>query len=297
MNTPSAIAVIALALGTPGAARGDEARWAQAASAGSKSALDEDARRRLAAGLAKEVAAALQELDEAPDVEERSRIAGRLESLCARLEAELARQPAEARLHLALGDALNALGEEREDEALARWKKARELDPTLPDPWNNIGGHYAHRGPIEEGLPCFEKAVELAPDEPIYIDNLATAIFLFRAYARERYGIDEQAVFDKALALYRRALALDPTYERAWELAITYSGIEPYRAAAAIADWEQALTLARSPAQAQRVHVHLARWKARAGRLEEARRHLDAVTEPELQELRRRALRSLEPKP
>ena len=54
----------------------------------------------------------------------------------------------------------------------------------------------------------YAKAIELNPAEPVYYQNFATTVYLFRKDARAFYGINEQQVFDKALALYRKAMQI-----------------------------------------------------------------------------------------
>ena len=51
----------------------------------------------------------------------------------------------------------------------------------------------------------------LEPDEPVYYQNFATTVYLYRKDAREFYHIGEQQVFDKALDLYRQATAAGGT--------------------------------------------------------------------------------------
>ena len=64
----------------------------------------------------------------------------------------------------------------------------------------------------------------------MYYQNLATTVYLYRKDAKEFYGIDEQQVFDKSLALYRKAMQLDPdNFPLATDYAESYYGIRPLR--------------------------------------------------------------------
>jgi len=49
------------------------------------------------------------------------------------------------------------------NEALYRWKKAVEADPTYAAAWNNLAIAYEHDGKFEEAKAAYEKALQLDP--------------------------------------------------------------------------------------------------------------------------------------
>ena len=49
------------------------------------------------------------------------------------------------------------------NEALYRWQKAVELDPTYAAAWNNLAVAYEHAGNFEEAKKAYEKALKLDP--------------------------------------------------------------------------------------------------------------------------------------
>jgi Tfp pilus assembly protein PilF len=49
------------------------------------------------------------------------------------------------------------------NEALYRWKKAVETDPTYAAAWNNLAIAYEHEGRFEEAKDAYEKALKLDP--------------------------------------------------------------------------------------------------------------------------------------
>ena len=117
------------------------------------------------------------------------------------------------------------------------------------------------------------------PNEPVYYQNLATTVYLYRKDAEQFYGINEQQVFDKALALYRKAMQLDPdNFPLATDYAQSYYGIRPLRTNDALVAWTNALQIAHDDIEREGVYIHLARIKIAAGRFDEARAQLDAVT-------------------
>jgi Tfp pilus assembly protein PilF len=49
------------------------------------------------------------------------------------------------------------------NEALYRWLKAVEIDPTYAAAWNNLAIAYEHEGKFEDAKKAYEKALELDP--------------------------------------------------------------------------------------------------------------------------------------
>jgi tetratricopeptide (TPR) repeat protein len=221
----------------------------------------------------------------------RPRILQRLEPVRMHYEAFLLAHPNHFRARVAYGSFLSDLGEEQ--PGAQQWLKAREIDPKQPSVWNNLGNYYGHNGQVTNSFECYDKAIELAPREPLYYQNLATTSYLFRKDAMEHYRLTEPQLYDRVMALYRKALAMDPeNFPLATELAQTYYGFKPavtndsavarealkthYQAA--LAAWQAALKLARDDVEREGVYVHLARVNILAGRPEEARRTLNLIT-------------------
>jgi tetratricopeptide (TPR) repeat protein len=145
--------------------------------------------------------------------------------------------------------------------------------------YNNLANIYGHDGPTKKAFEYYAKAIELNPSESVYYHNFGTTVYLFRKDAREYYGITEQQVFDKALELYAKAIKLDPTnFPLASDIAQTYYGIKPTRTEDALRSWTNALALARDEVEREGVYLHLARIKLHAERFDEARAHLNTVT-------------------
>jgi tetratricopeptide (TPR) repeat protein len=225
----------------------------------------------------------------------RARVRQRLDPVRKSYEEFLLRHPDHGRARLAYGSFLMDLGEE--DEAVTQMEKAREIDPKNPAAWNNLANHYGHRGPVTNAFAYYARAIELSPNEPVYYQNLATTVFLFRVDATNYYHCTEQQVFDRSLELYRKAMSLAPTnFVLASDYAMTFYGIQPPRPADALAAWEGVLKIASTPQEREGVHIHLARLQINAGRCEEAQRQLDQVSDPVYRDLRKRLQRNLDEK-
>lgn len=224
-----------------------------------------------------------------------AKVEQRLKSVENAYEDFVQRHPNHVDARLAYGSFLNDQG--REVDAVAQWKRASEIAPDNPAAWNNLAHYYGHRGPVKKAFECYAKAIEIDPKEPVYKWNLATTVYLFRKDAKEFYSITEQEVFDKAMRLYRDALKLDPeNFVLASDLAMSYYGIRPWRFEEALEAWNNALKIAPDETSRQGVYIHLARIELNSGQFEEARKHLDLVTLPQLKELKERLERNLKQK-
>jgi len=220
------------------------------------------------------------------------RIRSRLDIVRKGYEDFIQRHPNSAHGHLACGSFLYSVGEE--EAALAHYETAAQLEPKNPAAWNQIANYRGEHGPVTNAFADYARAIELNPAEPVYCRNLATTVYLFRRDAMAFYGLSEEQVFDKALALYRRALQLDPqNFLLATDYAQSYYGIRPLRTNDALAAWTNALQTARDDNEREGVWLHLARVKMIAGRFAEARAHLDGVTNTAFVAARRSLERSL----
>ena len=204
----------------------------------------------------------------------------------------LKRYPNNARGHLAYGSFLNDIGDE--DAAMEQNETARQLDPKNPAAWNNLANYYGEHSPVTNAFIYYAKAIELSPNEPVYYQNFATTVYLFRKDAREFYGLNEQQVFDKALALYQQAMKLDPdNFPLVTDYAQSYYGIKPLRTNDALVAWTNSLQVAHTEAEREGVYLHLARFKLIAGRFDEARAELAAVTNAIYADLKNRIERNI----
>ncbi|HEX3101824.1 MAG TPA: hypothetical protein VHQ01_08535 [Pyrinomonadaceae bacterium] len=221
------------------------------------------------------------------------RILARLDVVRKRYQDFLKRNPDSARGHLAYGTFLDDIGDE--NLAISEFETARKLDPSDPAAWTNCANYYGEHGPITNAFVYYAKAIELNSNEPVYYQNLATTVYLFRKDAREFYNIDEPHVFDKSLALYQKAMQLDPTnFALATDYAESYYGIRPLRTNDALVSWTNALKIAENDMEREAVHIHLARIKIAVGRYAEAQSHLDAVTNATYEKLKSRLQHNLD---
>ncbi len=95
------------------------------------------------------------------------------------------------------------LEQERTQEALALFERARSADPDFPETYNNLGRALLESGQIAEARRALERGVQLAPDHALLHFNLAVVA--------SRQGDGPQT-----RALLERAIALDPLLVRAY---------------------------------------------------------------------------------
>jgi tetratricopeptide (TPR) repeat protein len=220
------------------------------------------------------------------------RIKARLEPVRNNYEDFLRRHPEHSRARTAYGSFLNDIHDE--DAAREQLERALQSDTNNPAVYNNLANIYGHNGPVKKAFEYYQRAVELSSKEPIYYENFATTVYLFRKDAREYYNIDEQQVFTKAMGLYSNAMRLDPTnFTLASDVAQTYYAIKPWRFEDALRCWTNAYSLAHDDLEREGVHIHFARVKIQAGRFDQARDHLDTVTNQMYAQLKERLTKVL----
>ena len=204
----------------------------------------------------------------------------------------LRNHPDSADGYLAYGSFLTDIGDE--ETAKIQYLNAKQINPTNPAVWNQLANYYGHNGDVTNAFAHYAEAIRLDPTEPVYYQNFATTVYLFRKDAQEFYRITEPQVFDKALGLYKQAMALEPgSLVLATDYAQSYYGIRPLRTNDALTAWTNALKICRDENEREGVQLHLARVKTQAGLYDEAQGHLNLVTNAVFAEMRRRLERSL----
>jgi tetratricopeptide (TPR) repeat protein len=220
------------------------------------------------------------------------KIKARFEPIRQAYEDFLRRHPDHAKARIAYGSFLGDLNDE--DGSQEQLEKALQIETNNPAVYNNLANIYGHHGPVKRAFEFYAKAIDLNPNEPVYYHNFGTTVFLFRKDAKEYYGINEQEVFDKALVLYSNAMRLDPTnFPLASDVAQTYYGIKPTRVDEALNAWTNALRLASDELEREGVYIHFARIKLHAGQFDEARAHLNAITNEHYATLKQRLTKNI----
>jgi tetratricopeptide (TPR) repeat protein len=222
----------------------------------------------------------------------RRRIQKRFEPVRKEYEDFIQLHPQHSRARAAYASFLGDMGDE--EEARAQLEKALSFDTNSPAIYNNLANIYGHSGPVKKAFEFYTKAIQLDPNESVYYHNFGTTVYLFRKDAEEYFKFSEAQVFEKAFQLYSNALRLDPdNFPLASDIAQTYYGIKPLRTEEALCAWTRALRIAHDEVEREGVYLHFARIKYLAGRLAEARTHLEAVTNSMYADLKERLVRNV----
>lgn len=212
-----------------------------------------------------------------PPLQLRQRIRERLEPVGQAYEDFIKRHAGYAEARVAYASFLSDV--KGEDAAEEQLQAALALDTNNPAIYNNLANIYGHIGPIKKAFEYYAKAIALNPLESTYYHNLGTAVYLFRKDAEEYYHLDETQVFAKAFNLYSNAMQLDPdNFPLASDVAQSYYGVKPLRVETALQAWTNALSIAHDEIEREGVYLHFARIKLLSGRFDEARAHLNLVT-------------------
>jgi protein O-mannosyl-transferase len=102
--------------------------------------------------------------------------------------------------HNGLG--LAFLAKDKNEEAIAQYRKALEINPIYPKAWDGLGIALIATGKTEEAIVQFHKALKINPDFAEAWNNLGVALF-------------KKGEHEEAIAKYRKALELDPDYVKA----------------------------------------------------------------------------------
>ena len=199
----------------------------------------------------------------------------------------LRNHPDSAHGYLAYGSFLNDIGEE--DNAKAQYENSRLLDHKNPAVWNQLANYYGEYGGLTNAFACYTEAIRLDPNEPVYYQNFATTVYLFRKDVKEYYHINEEQVFDKALGLYQEAIKLSPNdLVLATDYAESYYGIRPLRTNDALVAWTNCLNICKDENEREGVLIHLARVSIAASRFSDAQADLISVTNPAFADMKNR---------
>lgn len=205
----------------------------------------------------------------------------------------LTRHPQHVKGHLAYASFLMEYGDQ--SAARTHLERAVALAPDDPVALNNLANFHGQSDTPEAAFPLYEGAIRVRPGEATYHRNCASVMILHRHAARKYYALaDDQSVFARALEYYRKAAALAPKdFLLASSFAQAFYHLKPFPYASAAGAWEQALTLANTATERQGVMLHLARIHTDAKNYDEARRNLNSIQEPALLELKQQILARL----
>jgi Flp pilus assembly protein TadD len=78
-------------------------------------------------------------------------------------------QRGDAKAHVEFGIKVAQIGQWR--EAIFRWERAVQIDPTYAQAWNNLGIGYEQEGRFDDARAAYEKAIQLDPKNQMIRQN------------------------------------------------------------------------------------------------------------------------------
>jgi tetratricopeptide (TPR) repeat protein len=154
-------------------------------------------------------------------------------------------------------------------QAAQAYRVATVIDPSDPDPWNNLGWSLARLGFYDEAIPAFERAVELRPDFTLARSNLAWARDAPARRFKRAFELQQSGRAAEAIPIYRELILQSPQWVNA-RYNLGHALMSTGRCAEAVPELER--VVAQQPDHPA-AHLHLATCLEALGRLEESARH------------------------
>ena len=198
-------------------------------------------------------------------------------------EFALAHFPGNARACNYYGELLYDRFQETE-RAVQVWEQASAADPGLGSPFNNLAIHYCHEGEYARGLKCYQRALEIEPDNPDYLFNLAQTCLVHRPHMQSLLGCSAPGLYEQAMELSRKAAENAPEdYRLREDYALNFFvaagfGVKANWRAAAKA-WQHARKHAPDQVKLFSTWLNEARVWIRQGNRRKARRCLERALE------------------
>ena len=129
--------------------------------------------------------------------------------------------------HNNFGNALLKAG--HEDEAIAHFQTALEINPDFAEAHNNLGNFLFQKGNVDEAIVRYQRALEINPDYAVAHYNLGNALI-------------KKGSLDEAIAHLQKALQINPDYAEAHNN-LGYALIQKRIVDEAIAHFQMALQI------------------------------------------------------
>ncbi len=163
--------------------------------------------------------------------------AGRPDAAVAPLEAAIARDPAQAAFHGALGATYRLL--KRHEQALGSFRQALAAAPPTPEALNNLALACKDVGRYDEALTAFDRALTFRPDFQNGHYNRGNLLLAMGRYA-------------EAIASFRRALEFNPADAAAHCISLSAAHAELLQFDEAMTHYDRALVLRRDYPEVRR---------------------------------------------
>ncbi len=212
-----------------------------------------------------------------------------LQSIIHGYEKLIADSPDYAPAYASFGLMLNRTG--NRDEANAMFLKADQLDPMMPVIKNQLGNYMAEEGKYTEAYGFYMLARDLAPDEPLYHYQLGNLLVAYRKYFLADGLFTPEEIDDQIIRSFRAATRRAPkeiSYKMRYAQA--FFDIENPDWEIALNVWQELYKAAGSEYEQQVVRLYTARVRFELGHYTAARKLIDQIDHPSLDETKQKLL-------
>jgi tetratricopeptide (TPR) repeat protein len=217
-----------------------------------------------------------------------------IEQVCRGYEELLRANPKFAAGYAAYGYLLGKLDQKK--QAIAMLLKANQMDADQPLVKNQIGNYLAEEGKPLEALPYYMSALKLAPNEPLYHYQLGTLLYEARDDFLKSGEWRQEAIDHSIHEAFRQAAELAPErIEFTYRYAESFYHLEPPDWDGALKAWSTLELKAPTSVERETMRLHTANVMIKQGKIDEARRVLDTITESALAKPKEKLVAQLNP--
>ncbi|MFP4157894.1 MAG: tetratricopeptide repeat protein [Opitutales bacterium] len=180
---------------------------------------------------------------------------------------------------------------DHKEAAFAAFLKADDIDPEIAVVKQQIGTHLAEQGKGKAAFPFYLRAVELEPQTPDYHFALGQLLHQFREQFLNDEVFTRDALEREMLKAFRRAAELAPdNFDAQMRLGEAYYDLNSPDWKAALLHWNRLSKKTDTPLQAEILRLHRAKVMGKLGRRTEAKKLLESIDTPSLQQSRQQVL-------
>lgn len=183
--------------------------------------------------------------------------------------------------YIAYGLLLNRIGEQRRSAEI--FLRANKLDPNMAVVKNQLGNFCAEEGEFQDALEYYLAAIALKPKEALYHFQLGNLLHGYHDEFVLAGRLDSKTGRRQSAEAFARAAELAPdAMPYAYRYAESFYDSDPPDWPAALAVWEKLEARVYPGIERQTIHLHRANILINLGRFTEARKLIDGVEEPSL---------------
>jgi tetratricopeptide (TPR) repeat protein len=181
-------------------------------------------------------------------------------------------------------------------QAVAILLKANQMDPDIPLVKNELGNYLAEEGKPLEAVNYFLAAIKLEPNEPLYHYQLGMLLYEARDDFLKSGEWTRDSVDHAMLEAFRHAAELAPDrIEFTYRYAEAFADMKDPDWPAALKAWQGLEAGAKTDLERQTMRLQQANVLLNMGKADPARKILDTINDPTLEEQKQKLVARLAP--